>query len=450
METPRISVLMVNYNQEDLIAQSIECVLNQTYRNLQFLIVDDGSTDSSPEIIRRYAQKDDRIEYYPMEKNMHISYATNYGFSKVEGEYLARIDSDDLWDLQKLERQLAYMEKIAGCQICFTGTDLIDEYGNSINEMENVRFLYELLNQPNMSQEELLRFFFTEGNRFTHSSVLMKTSVMKETGGFRLAYRQLHDFDYWVRIVKRYPLYLLEEPLTKLRRFVHTDKKNTSSQSETDTIRFYNEYMMIRETFFDDLDPSLFCSAFGGSFRKKDAALPEELECEKAFLLLDGFSIGGRQQPILGLRRLAGLFEKEQTADVLIRTYHYTPVDYYKDNGNSLFYDPFTQDAVYNIKKVLADNEILLADNKKLLSDNNQLSDWNHSLSQSNQALLENKQRLEADNRRLEEQNVSLAAQAEQLSQNLKYAEASLDTVINSTCWKMTSPVRKVLDIIKH
>ena len=75
METPRISVLMVNYNQEDLIAQSIECVLNQTYRNLQFLIVDDGSTDSSPEIIRRYAQKDDRIEYYPMEKNMHISYA---------------------------------------------------------------------------------------------------------------------------------------------------------------------------------------------------------------------------------------------------------------------------------------------------------------------------------------------------------------------------------------
>ena len=105
METPRISVLMVNYNQEDLIAQSIECVLNQTYRNLQFLIVDDGSTDSSPEIIRRYAQKDDRIEYYPMEKNMHISYATNYGFSKVEGEYLARIDSDDLWDLQKLENR---------------------------------------------------------------------------------------------------------------------------------------------------------------------------------------------------------------------------------------------------------------------------------------------------------------------------------------------------------
>lgn len=68
MENPYISVLMVNYNQEDLIAQSIECVLNQSYKNIQFIIVDDGSTDSSGDIIRKYAESDSRIEFYPMKR----------------------------------------------------------------------------------------------------------------------------------------------------------------------------------------------------------------------------------------------------------------------------------------------------------------------------------------------------------------------------------------------
>lgn len=450
MENPYISVLMVNYNQEDLIAQSIECVLNQSYKNIQFIIVDDGSTDSSGDIIRKYAESDSRIEFYPMKKNMHISYATNYGFSKVKGEYLARIDSDDLWVFDKLEKQLAYMKKNPACQICFTGTDLIDEKGNLINDMENVYFLYRLLNQPNMSQEEILRYFFAEGNRFTHSSVLMKSAVMQETGGFHLAYRQLHDFDYWVRIAKHYPLFFLEDHLTKLRRFIHTEKENTSSQSETDTIRFYNEYMMIRESFFDDITPSLFCSAFGGLFRKKNAASPEELECEKAFLLLDGFSINGKKQPVLGLRRLARLLENKKTADVLIHTYHYTPIEYYRENGNPLFYDPFTQDAVSNIKKVLDDNLVLLADNQKLLADNNILADSNHILTEENQNLLNENQRLETEYTKLSQKNAALSAESEKLLKNLKQAEASLDIIINSTCWKMTSPVRKVLDKLKH
>lgn len=421
MEHPCVSVLMVNYNQEELIAQSIECVLNQTYKNLQFIIVDDGSTDSSREIIRAYAQKDSRIEPYYMEQNLHISYATNYGFSKVKGEYLARIDSDDLWDLEKLERQLSFMNHTDNCQICFTGTDLIDETGQLINEREDSHFLYELLNQPGISQPELLSYFFTEGNRFTHSSVLMKTQIMQETGNFHLAYRQLHDFDYWVRIAKRHPLFFLEDKLTKLRRFVHSEKKNTSSQSQTDTIRFYNEYMMIRETFFDDMEDSLFQNAFGLKFRKKNACSKEELECEKAFLLLDGFRINGKKQPVLGLKRLARLFDRPDTAQVLLETYHYKPSDYYQENSVSLFYDPFTQDAVLNIEKILQDNHLLFQEIQKLKEE-------------KMQALKHGEQ---------------LEKQLNELNHMLTETQKALEIITHSTSWKITGPIRKVLDYFR-
>ena len=87
-----ISVLMVNYNKAGQLRESIESVLGQTYRRIQFIIVDDGSTDESPEIIREYAEADERVEAYLQEENRKISEVTNFGLRKVRGEYLARID----------------------------------------------------------------------------------------------------------------------------------------------------------------------------------------------------------------------------------------------------------------------------------------------------------------------------------------------------------------------
>lgn len=81
MEKPLVSVLMVNYNHEDTIRESIESVLNQNYKELQFIIVDDGSTDSSCEVIEQF--KDSRIELYKQKRNQHICYVTNLGLSKV-------------------------------------------------------------------------------------------------------------------------------------------------------------------------------------------------------------------------------------------------------------------------------------------------------------------------------------------------------------------------------
>ena len=89
-----ISVLMVNYNKAGQLRESIESVLGQTYRRIQFIIVDDGSTDESPEIIREYAEADERVEAYLQEENRKISEVTNFGLRKVRGECLGRRESD--------------------------------------------------------------------------------------------------------------------------------------------------------------------------------------------------------------------------------------------------------------------------------------------------------------------------------------------------------------------
>ena len=97
---------MVNYNHADVIKETIESVLAQSYTNFQFIIVDDGSTDGSLDIINQF--DDNRIEVYPQKKNMQICTVTNIGLKKMKGTYLARIDSDDIWEPEKLEKQIRF------------------------------------------------------------------------------------------------------------------------------------------------------------------------------------------------------------------------------------------------------------------------------------------------------------------------------------------------------
>lgn len=405
MFNPKISVLMVNYNHELHLPLSIESVLSQTYQNFEFIIVDDGSTDSSREIIKNYADKDSRLKYYFLEKNCHICHATNFGFRKVTGEYLARIDSDDLWYPDKLQKQLDFMQNTPNCQVCFSWIDLIDEDGNDINSHE--RDLYNLFNSSHPSrQEHWLEFFFIHGNCLSHPSVLMKTEIQKEIGLFNPAYRQTHDFDYWIRIAKKYPIFVMEEKLTIMRRFLSSSTLNTSSTTEIDTTRYLNEYLLIRRHFFENMNPSLFIRTFQSYFRKPDASTPEELLCEQAFLLGDCM-YGGKPNPILGLMKLEELLSQPQTADVLAGTYHFTPISYYGVNSQHIFCDSFIQNDLMNAKNA---------------------SDKIHSLTEElNQCKI----------------------QLEEAKKQEEYLSSVLHVITSSTSWKVTAPIRHTLDFFK-
>ncbi|HIV25233.1 MAG TPA: glycosyltransferase family 2 protein [Candidatus Scatomonas pullistercoris] len=409
-----ISVLMVNYNKAGQLRESIESVLGQTYRRIQFIIVDDGSTDESPEIIREYAEADERVEAYLQEENRKISEVTNFGLRKVRGEYLARIDSDDLWAPEKLERQLEFMTARRDCEICFTGADLIDENGQSLNREE--ADLYGLLNMPEMTREENLRFFFCHGNHLVHASVMMTSRFMRELGDHNPAYLQIHDFDCWVRAVKKTHLYKMPQRYTALRRFRNVQEKNTSARTEAATVRYQNECMILRSHFFDGMTEELFTSAFREMFRYPEASSPEELACEKAFLLCGGYRPGGRYQPILGIFALEELLRNERTKQVLEEVYNYTPATFYGEMAQHLFLDEF----------VIRDMEA------------------------ERQQFGREKEDLQREVERLEADAAEMAAKISARDGTIQTLQTELRTITGSRSWKATAPIRKVLDQIKR
>lgn len=129
---PLVSIITPNYNCEKYISETIDSVLNQTYKNWEMIVVDDCSSDSSIKIIEDYIKKDSRIKLIKMEKNSGAALCRNRAIEISKGKYLAYLDSDDLWLEKKLEKQISYMEKE---NIDFTYSEYthIDENGNSLN-----------------------------------------------------------------------------------------------------------------------------------------------------------------------------------------------------------------------------------------------------------------------------------------------------------------------------
>ena len=123
----KISVVMPAYNAEKYIGQAIESILNQTYSNFEFIIINDGSNDKTKEVILSY--KDDRIIYLENERNSGIVVTLNKGLEKANGEYIARMDADDIAEPNRFEKQIKYLDKnieidVLGSGICTFGENI--------------------------------------------------------------------------------------------------------------------------------------------------------------------------------------------------------------------------------------------------------------------------------------------------------------------------------------
>lgn len=132
-----VSIITPVYNCEKLIEETIECVLNQTYKNWEMILVDDCTPDNSAEIIKKYAKKDKRIKYIKLKENGGAAIARNKALEESKGRFIAYLDADDLWKKEKLEHQVEFMKKN---NYAFTCTDYekIDEEGKSLNKIVRI------------------------------------------------------------------------------------------------------------------------------------------------------------------------------------------------------------------------------------------------------------------------------------------------------------------------
>ena len=197
---PKISVVMSVYNGEQHIRESIESILNQTFTDFEFIIVNDGSTDNSPEIIKSY--DDARTRIINNEKNIGLTKSLNKAIKQTRGEYIARQDADDISLPNRLELQLEFLEKHLDVALLGTGIYVINENGDEIEK----RIMH-----PNPKKSLL------KGNRFIHGSVMFRKSVIDELGAYNETLKYSQDYELWLRMSKKYKMRNLTSPLYKLR-----------------------------------------------------------------------------------------------------------------------------------------------------------------------------------------------------------------------------------------
>ncbi|MES2416416.1 MAG: glycosyltransferase [Patescibacteria group bacterium] len=186
-----VSIILPTYNGSQRIEMALESVLAQKYSNWELLVLDDGSQDNTASIVDIFVKKDARIKYIKNEVNLGIQKTLNKGLKEAKGEYIARIDDDDVWcDQNKLNEQILFLEKNTEYVLVGTGVIIVDE-----NNRELFRYLL-----PQTDSE--IRKNILSKNCFIHSSVLFKKDKVMQIGGYdeSINTRHVEDYDLWLRL----------------------------------------------------------------------------------------------------------------------------------------------------------------------------------------------------------------------------------------------------------
>lgn len=224
-ECDLVSIIMPAYNSQDFISESISSIINQSYMNWELIIADDCSTDNTVEIIKNYMDADKRIKLFSLEKNSGAAVARNTAIKEARGKYLAFLDSDDLWDSEKLTVQINFMKKNNYSFTC-TSYSKVDEDGNTVGKTVVpglVNNYYDVLkNSP--------------GN----STVVYNCSVLGKFYSPNIKRR--NDFVMWLQVIKKAEnLYGIQEPYTYYR-----IRENSLSRNKMKLLKYqwkvYREY----------------------------------------------------------------------------------------------------------------------------------------------------------------------------------------------------------------
>lgn len=204
MKSPKVSILMPAYNAEKYIEEAIESILNQTFTDFEFIIIDDCSTDKTWEIIQKYSKKDKRIVAIKNEENLKLSATLNKGIDICKGEYIARMDSDDWSYPDRLQKQYDAISKDPKIGILGGAMEVCDEN----LEIKNIR-------KYNLSDSEIRKSLF-KYSPFCHPATIFKKEALLQYK-YSIELNDAEDYDLYFRIGKRYKLQNLNDIVIKYR-----------------------------------------------------------------------------------------------------------------------------------------------------------------------------------------------------------------------------------------
>ncbi len=257
VDLPVISVVMSIYNGEKYICESVDSILNQTYVNFEFIIINDGSNDASLDILHEYQSRDSRLLIVNQE-NIGLTRSLNRGVKLAACEYIARQDADDISTPSRLEKQLNYMENhpevaVIGCLADVFGTNGV------IHRSTDPKFKLSPLG---------IKRYLAKKNLFMHGSSMMRKSCLAKVGFYREFFRHSQDYDLWLRLSQYFDLAILPKHLygyrvtadavsvsryhtqkqyAELARKLHAERLATGKDSYDKLVSFYPDGLPVRE-----------------------------------------------------------------------------------------------------------------------------------------------------------------------------------------------------------
>ena len=245
---PTTSVIIPTYNRGWIVKEAIDSVLSQKDESLELLVVDDGSSDNTPEILSSYGNKIRVIR----QDNRGVSAARNRGIEASFGDYVALLDSDDLWLPGKLSAQMKFFTNNPGALICQT-EELWIRNGRRVNPKQKHKKRSGMIFEPSLSLCLV-----------SPSAVMVKKGLLLEVGGFDEHLTACEDYDLWLRIGCRHPIHLIDKALV-IKRGGHPDQ--LSSAAGLDRFRIVSLVKILEN---GSLTPAQF-SAASRTLKEKSA-----------------------------------------------------------------------------------------------------------------------------------------------------------------------------------
>lgn len=240
MSNPTVSVILPVYNGEHYVRLAIESVLGQTLQDFELIVIDDGSADSTPEIVRSYGE---RVRYVRQE-NTGVGGAFNHGLRLAQGRYVSWLSHDDVFLPAKLETQVAALGRIATPAVCYTDTEVIDGRGILVIEHR----------LPEFDRHEALRHVLTGGPICSASySVMYDRRCVEEVGPYSESWRYTQDVDMLAKLAARFSLIRVPEVLMQVRE--HENRGIHSKAWEREVCRFFR--LRLNGHPFHELFPDL-------------------------------------------------------------------------------------------------------------------------------------------------------------------------------------------------
>ena len=202
---PLVTFLMSIYNGEKWLQSSLLSISSQTYENLEIILVDDGSSDRSHQILSQFARSDSRVCVYSKE-NSGLTDSLNYGMIRAKGEWIARLDQDDICAPERIQKQI---------QLCSMNSNLV-LIGSSFKRLNDRTSACQSVSIPT-THDPLVKRLETMRGFFPHSSAMFKTNSALQLGGYRAGAILNQDWDLWLRLAEHGEIASCDEPLVTIR-----------------------------------------------------------------------------------------------------------------------------------------------------------------------------------------------------------------------------------------